>query len=333
MDEIAAAKGMSKAELEDRIVPTCGLDEHGSRTFDFGPRQFEFVLGPGMKPMVRDESGKVRSSPPKPGARDDEQLAATAVEEWKLLRKQVGDVAKIQAARLEQAMVTQRRWSVEDFERFVVGHPLQRHLARLLVWRDATTTFRVTDELDYADADDEPVEIAGEIGLVHPLQLSEEERAAWGEQLADYELVPPFAQLGRPVLDVEERERGERVLSRFARRKVGASTLVRILENLGWQRGQAFDAGMFHLHAKPFPSLGVTAVVQYEGIPMGYMADWEDQAIEQVYVVGEAASAHDLGWGTGYDVKSGRMRPWGEVDPIVRSEVLADVAAVLEKAR
>ena len=38
MDEIAAAKGMSKAELEDRIVPACGLDERGSRTFDFGPR-------------------------------------------------------------------------------------------------------------------------------------------------------------------------------------------------------------------------------------------------------------------------------------------------------
>ena len=67
---------------------------------------------------------------------------------------------------------------------------------------------------------------------------------------------------------------------------------------------------------------------------MGYMVDWEDQAMEQVYVVGEAVtSAHDLGWGEGYDVKPQRMRPWGEVDPIVRSEVLADVAAVLEKAR
>ena len=107
-------------------------------------------------------------------------------------------MAKIQAARLEQAMVTQRRWSVEDFERFVVNHPLQRHLARLLVWRDAHATFRVTDELDYADADDEPVAIGGEIGIVHPLQLFRGERAAWGEQLADYEIVPPFAPARAP---------------------------------------------------------------------------------------------------------------------------------------
>jgi len=215
-----------------------------------------------------------------------------------------------------------------------VRHPLQRHLARLLVWRDETRTFRVTDELDYADANDEPVTLAGEVGIVHPLQLSEAERAAWGEQLADYEIVPPFQQLGRPVLDVEPSERDQRILTRFHERKIGASTLVRMLENLGWQRGQAFDAGIFHLHAKPFPSLGVTAAIQYEGVPMGYMVDWEDQAIEKVYVVGEAVrSAHDLGWGDEYDVKEQRMRPWGEVDPIVRSEVLADIAAILEKAR
>ena len=96
----------------------------------------------------------------------------------------------------------------------------------------------------------------------------------------------------------------------------------------------ALDNGIFTLHAKPFPSLGVTAVVQYDGIPMGYMVDWEDQALERVYVLGEAVrSAHDLGWGAPHDVKAPAMLRWGDVDPIVRSEVLADVAAVLEKAR
>ena len=58
MEEIAREKGMTKSELEDRIVPDCGLDERGARTFDYGPRQFEFVLGREMKPMVRDTAGK-----------------------------------------------------------------------------------------------------------------------------------------------------------------------------------------------------------------------------------------------------------------------------------
>ncbi len=53
IERIAEAQGLSREQLEDRIVPDCDLDEKGSRVFDFGSRQFRFVLGPEMKPMRR----------------------------------------------------------------------------------------------------------------------------------------------------------------------------------------------------------------------------------------------------------------------------------------
>jgi hypothetical protein len=63
---------------------------------------------------------------------------------------------------------------------------------------------------------------------------------------------------------------------------------------------------------------------------MGYMVDWDDQALEHVFVVdGAVKTALDLDWGA-HNI---RKFAWGDVDPIVRSEVLADIAAVLEKAR
>src|SRR5262249_26446208 len=46
MEAIAAARGLTRAELEDRIVPDLDLDERGSRVFDFGPRRFTVALGP-----------------------------------------------------------------------------------------------------------------------------------------------------------------------------------------------------------------------------------------------------------------------------------------------
>src|SRR5262249_53701484 len=55
MGEIAAERGLSQQQLEDRIVPDLGLDERGSRTFDYGPRRFRLVFGPNLKPMLRDE--------------------------------------------------------------------------------------------------------------------------------------------------------------------------------------------------------------------------------------------------------------------------------------
>ena len=337
MEQIAEAEGMTKAELEDRIVPDGGLDEHGARQFDFGARQFDFVLGPGLRPMVRDAAGRVRTALPKPNAKDDPALAAAAAEEWKLLKKVVGDVVKVQSVRLEQAMVTQRRWMVADFDRFLVRHPLQRHLTRLLVWGawhpdgSLAGTFRITDELDLADAGDEPFTPAPDhaVGVVHPLLLSADARAAWGELLADYEIVPPFPQLGRPVHDVEDAERDATDLTRFAERRVGAAALLRTLEDRGWERGVALDNGVFCLHAKPFPALGVTAVVLYPGVAMGLGFDEEDQAIEHFLVLRRAVrSAHELGW----DPHGEPRLRWGDVDPVVRSEVLADVHAVLAKA-
>ena len=77
-----------------------------------------------MKPMVRDEAGKLKDDLPKPGAKDDPALAGAAVDEWKRLKKQIREVVKVQAERLEQAMVTGRRWKPDDFESLLVRHPL-----------------------------------------------------------------------------------------------------------------------------------------------------------------------------------------------------------------
>jgi hypothetical protein len=105
--------------------------------------------------------------------------------------------------------------------------------------------------------------------------------------------------------------------------------MVRVLEDRGWERGSAAEHGRYSEHAKPFPALGVTAVVEYQGVPMGSMADADDQTIEHCYVLDRAlGSAHDLDRSS--DV--GTPVAWGEVDRIVRSEVLADLHILVDRA-
>lgn len=215
MEAIAQERHLSREQLEDRIVPDCGLDENGRRRFDFGPRQFTFTLGEGLKPLVRDSDGKFKGDLPKPGAKDSADLAQQAVADWKLIKKQVAEVAKIQAVRLEQAMVTGRRWQSSEFELLFVRHPLMNYLARLLVWGgfDASgqlvAAFRVSEDRTLADSEDNPFDLAGldQVGIVHPLMLDEAQLTGWGQLFADYAIVPPFAQLGRPIYRLEAGER------------------------------------------------------------------------------------------------------------------------------
>lgn len=134
MESIAKKKGLRKSELEDRVVPDCGLDEDGKREFNFGPRKFHFVFGPDMKPMIKDEDGKIKDDLPKPNSKDDSDLANTSVEEWKLMKKQIREIGKIHIHRMEQAMVTGRRWKVEEWEMLIAKHPLMTHIAKTLLW-------------------------------------------------------------------------------------------------------------------------------------------------------------------------------------------------------
>ncbi len=274
MEAIARERGLSRAQLEDRLVPDCGLDERGGRLFDFGPRQFRFAFGPDMKPMVRDDQGKLRANLPKPGVKDNTDLANRAIEAWKQLKKDLKQVTKLQTARLEEAMVNGRRWPVADFETVLVRHPLLFNLVRLLLWGgyDATdhlvTTFRLTEDRTYADVEDETATLDGieAVGVVHPLLLADDLKAVWGEIFSDYELIPPFSQLWRETYRLAAEELTVKEITRFAHLKVPAISMVSILERAGWVRGTSGDGGLFDEHSRPFPAAEVTAVVRlYRG--------------------------------------------------------------------
>jgi hypothetical protein len=332
MEEIAKDRGMTRTQLEDRIVPDLDLDERGSRVFDFGPRQFKFVLDADMKPMVRDDAGKLKGELPKPNTKDDADKAKAAVGAWKLLKKQVKEVVKIQAVRLEQAMVASRRWGVEDFEKLLVRHPLMINLVRRLLWGGYDKagklrgSFRVTEEQEYADSSDSPMSLdAGwEVGIVHPLQLSDEERGKWGEVFGDYEIIPPFPQLGRRVNTLLPGEETAKEITRYSGPKINPMAFWGILDTLGWNRGHAGDGGNVCYHTKDFPTAHVQAVIDYEpGIGIGSLQYSGDQTIRRGYFVplGEYA-----GW-----FKGDKSVAWGEVDPVVVSEVLGAMAVLASK--
>ncbi|MCA1596435.1 MAG: DUF4132 domain-containing protein, partial [Chloroflexi bacterium] len=334
LEGIAQDRGLTRAELEDRIVPDCDLDERGSRIFDFGPRQFQFVLGPGMKPLVRDSDGRVKPDLPKPNSKDDPALAAAAIETWKLLKKQVAGVAKIQADRLEQAMVTGRRWSEDEFESLLVHHPLMTNLVRILVWGawnaegTLTGTFRVTEDLTYANASDDTYSLpdGSSVGIVHPLQVSETERAAWGEIFGDYELVPPFPQMGRAIHALTSEERIGTDITRFKDIAIPAASVVYGLDKRDWMRGLPGDSGWFNEHTKPFHGANVTAVITYEeGVGAGYITEAEAQKLTAAFFLPGIYLPQEY-WPDHKD-----RLPLAEIDPVVLSEVLADLALIASK--
>jgi predicted DNA-binding WGR domain protein len=331
MEGIARSRGFTREQLADRIVPDCGLDERGSRVFDFGHRQFRFVLGPEMKPLVRDADGKVRSDLPAPTKADERDKAEAAVAEWKLLKKTLREVLKVQADRLEDAMITGRRWTPDEFQTLLVNHPLMINLVRQLVlaeYDDAgkiTQTFRVTEDQTLADHNDEeiPMPSRGQIGVLHPAHLDDALKSAWGQVLSDYEIIPPFAQLGRDICRPNPEDLESTEITRFRGPKIPGIVMYGMLERSHWLRDRPADGGGFVQHSKYFQSVDLTAFIQYTGLSIGYYD--EKQELEAVYFV--TGHIEPQFWGS----HDGRLKI-KDVDPVVLSEVLRLAHAIASKA-
>ncbi|WP_242902297.1 DUF4132 domain-containing protein [Actinomadura terrae] len=220
IDEIAAARGMSLDALADRAVPDFGLDAQGTLVLDYGPRRFTVTFDQQLAPLVVEPSGKIRKSAPKPGPKDDPARAPAAHALFTGLKKDVRTIAAQEIRRLERAMVTRRSWTQADFRALLLGHPLLGHIVRRLVWTTVgdtggDTAFRVAEDHTYADVNDDPCTPAphARVAVAHPLLL-DGDLDGWAELFADYEILQPFEQLGRPVHRLTP---GERTAHRLTR--------------------------------------------------------------------------------------------------------------------
>lgn len=332
--EIAHERNLTPGQLEDRIVPNCGLDSSGHHVFDFGPRQFYIVLGNDLKPCLKDSQGNVRSDLPSPNQSDDPILASQAIKAWKAIRGEVKVAISNQSKRLEAAMISRRRWTQEEFDTLLVGHPVLNPMCKLLIWGQFDSsdrllcTFRLTEEGDYADSSDKSIELypAASIGLIHPLHLAPTELAAWGELASDYALVAPFAQLGRQVYLLTAEELQAERINRFDGLKVEAIVIPGTLERAGWINEVLQDGAVYFGHYKYFAGSDLTASIVYTGITVPIDKSEPQEIVAVIFYKGKIQVNRF------YDSSGLAQMALSQVDRVVVSEVLSDLTLVMNKS-
>lgn len=324
--EVAAGLGLTGEQLSDRLVPDFGLDTNGSTVVDYGTRTFTVGFDEQLRPYVSDSDGKRRKDLPKPGARDDAELAPAERKRFMALKKDVRTVASDQVRRLEAAMVAGRSWTAQEFNELFVGHPLLWHLVRRLVWLSETdgeaTAFRVAEDRTFADAEGETFALPGEatVRLPHPLHLGAELTTTWSEVFADDEILQPFPQLGRAVFTLTEEETGSHRLTRFEGLKVPTGKVLG-LERRGWARGVPQDAGVERWISKRLGDDCCLVIALDTGIAVGVVDMFPDQTLETVWL--------DTHPGDYWLRRSYPLR-FGGLDAVTVSELLADLAELTE---
>jgi predicted DNA-binding WGR domain protein len=309
---VAAELGLTCDQLADRLVPDFGLDDQNTLTLDYGPRRFVVGLDEQLNPFVMDEDGTRRKALPKPGANDDEALAKAAYKRFSALKKDLRSVAADQIRRLEEAMVTRRRWTGAEFRRLLVGHPLMQHLARRLVWVICSadgavgTAFRVAEDGSMADVGDEAFVVGDHdlIGVAHPVNLAAD-LSAWAALFTDYEILQPFPQLNRPVWRLTPEQAAQQSLPEFVDVDVPVDRLLKLERRGWWRRSLPMAAGIQNTMECNLPGAGGLDFPLDPGISINDAYDQPTQTLRDARLTG--------------------AENFAALDPVIVSELLCDL--------
>ncbi|MDX3660738.1 DUF4132 domain-containing protein [Streptomyces sp. ID05-26A] len=318
--QIAAELGLSRDQLSDRLVPRLGLDDAATLVIDYGPRQFTVGFDEQLKPFVLDPDGKRRKDLPKPGAKDDQDQAPLEHKRFMALKKDVRTIASDQIQRLERAMVNQRTWTTEEFHTVLAAHPLLWHLVRRLVWITGEgSSFRLAEDRTLADANDDEFTLpeTAVVRVAHAVDLLGA-AAAWGEVFADYEILQPFPQLGRPVHLVAP---AEDVLPRLKKSCGTPYPIGKILglTKKGWVRGTPQDAGVECWITRPFPDGGALVAAMDPGIAVGAMDVFPEVGFSDMWFSPSGQGT----WSAPRDAPATYA-----IDPITVSEILSELESL-----
>ena len=333
-DALAARRGWTVADLADRTVPTAGLDDDGTLTLVYGlrvgegedatideTRRFVASLDSADALVLKDAEGAVVKALPDARKDEDEAVVAEAKKRFAAARKDVKTLVAAQRERLHEAMLGERRWPVAEFQRYVLDHPVLGRLARRVLFaafdgEQLVASFRPTDDGSFAGANNETVHLAANahVGLLHSRYLTPALEAAWGEHVADYEIVPLFAQLGR-VRAPAECMAGNHLVPPDA----GTANAMKVrsrAKSAGYSEVRG-DGGWITSFTKSLPTLGRSLVIDVEGIQA--MPEPKDT----VAVTGIAV------WEGGDAGQPGNALRWDEVGDVMRDEAWNELNDVL----
>ncbi|CAN5379755.1 hypothetical protein BH09MYX1_BH09MYX1_18910 [soil metagenome] len=204
LDTAASLRGVTKDELEEDLAPTTELDADASLTLEYGSRTLRVGFDEHLAPYVRGENGERLRGVPPARKDDDAEAIERAKVVWRDLKEDMTVIGLRRVRALERATAAKRTWTRERFVRVWQEDRLVKHLARGVVWATDHTRFRIAEDGSLADMKDEPFALSDSdlIHVPHPLRMAERELAAWRTIFEDYEIVQPFAQLGRALPDV-----------------------------------------------------------------------------------------------------------------------------------
>lgn len=284
MSMYCSIHNMTTEELEDRIIPDLGFNEEFEIYYDYGKRKFKARLNQNLELEIYDEKDKKIKNLPAANKNDDEEKVKKAKANLKELKKDLKDTISIQTIRLTEAMINNKKWSVKEYKEVFIENLIMNLFAYSQIFGvyekkedgcKLINTFKYMNDGTYSDKNEEEFDIntlsleKNLIGIVHPIELCNEEIKLWENIIDDYEIVQPICQIYRNVYKVHEENMNLFYVNKFENQLINGLTLVNKLKSMGWSRGEIGDNACYNYLEKVNYNKEFFAILEIETTAIG----------------------------------------------------------------
>lgn len=207
VNQIAERQKWTTDELADRTIVTAGLDDSGKLVLDYGARIFTASIDDNFKWQLKNSEGNNIKTLPEGRKDEDPTVIKEVKKQFSHYKKELAQIVTIQTERLYEAMCTQRRWQVSNWQQYLFAHPIVGRLVQRLVWLAVDeqgkicNSFRPTEDGSLINLNDEEIILNQNhyITLAHNVLLPASHTKQWQEHLKDYKVTPMFDQFANSL--------------------------------------------------------------------------------------------------------------------------------------
>jgi uncharacterized protein DUF4132 len=327
VDALAAAHGLTRAELLEMAVEEHGLGPDGTRRTVLAEGWLAVVQADARTARLgyEDPGGRPRKSLPPAVKQASAGLLAVMNKDLKAVRTTIGN----ERARLDACLPAGRSWPLSRWRGLYLDHPVTGRLTRALIWTFSTPAGTVVatglpasgETLLTSDGAEVPMPggDATEVRLWHPVHATADEVRAWRQLLIGRQLVQPVKQAFREVYVLTPAEEETRDYSnRFAGHIFRQEQARALMKGRSWTPVPmaAWDDGIDHgIARRTYPGADGELRAEFFFDP----ADYDDFGDSGMY---RYCASDQVRFS---DPRTSRAVPLAEVDPLVFSEAMRDV--------
>ncbi|MCW3108954.1 MAG: hypothetical protein JWQ09_3460 [Segetibacter sp.] len=330
LEDAAEELGISSHELGDRIVPDFGF-EGLFKHFTINGEEYRAFIDSNFKLAFFDEENKKLKALPSTATKE-------LKEEFKNILKEVREVVKSQSLRLEHYLVTQRRWSSEEWQNFYLTNPVMFIYATKLLWGkydkegNLLECFLCLDDTSLISFEDDEIELDEDllIGIVHPIQLDSESLQNWKKKLFNLSVETIFPQLDRKIAVLKDEDKNKKISYQFDGIETAEGAIKSTLEKHGWRKGQTGDGGYLDHFIFENRTNRINAVLEVEGVFVGGYGSDADPKLGRLFFIDKKKETTKW-FMLPKDDKDERLICLGMVDKTFYSEVVGSVSLIKPK--